>query len=82
MKVIIDVHEYMAGSNRYVFTSNGRSYLFYKDEVQPIDEFISKLEADKAELIETLKAIKESLDDSCISDAQMIVNAIIQKMEK
>jgi hypothetical protein len=38
MKVIIEVKEIMVGSNKYMFTSNGRSYIFYKDEVQPLRE--------------------------------------------
>jgi hypothetical protein len=39
MKVIIEVHKDRAYSNRYFFKSNGRTYIFYKDEVKPIRKF-------------------------------------------
>ena len=38
MKAIIEVEEYLTESNRLIFESNNRSYIFYKDELEIIDE--------------------------------------------
>jgi hypothetical protein len=53
---------------------------FAENEEIKKQSMIEKLEADKAELLEALKGIDESINDNCISDAQMMIKNIIKQV--
>jgi len=60
--------------------ANVRTEEYQKECWKGITDNIIKLEADKAELLEALKAIEEAVNDNCIPDAQMMIKNIINQV--
>jgi hypothetical protein len=56
--------------------------VYVSDALDIVHAFCDKIIQQEKEMFAGLKAIKEALDDGCISDAQLIVNAIIRNMEE